>query len=76
MQGLAQRGELIEQHTDPFTHASARQQHGVAKASIAAAVAEGKIPLLLTDVEGVQSAKAQGLNCLAVFAAPASLQVF
>ncbi len=75
MQRLEQEGELVEQHSDTFRHALARQQHGVTKASIAAVVAEGKIPLLLTDVEGAQRAKANGTDCLTVFLAPANPEV-
>ena len=65
----------MQQHTDRFTHVLARQQRGVTKASIAAVVTAGKIPLLLTDVEGVQRAQANHLDCLTVFMAPASLEV-
>ncbi|KAA6419035.1 MAG: guanylate kinase, partial [Trebouxia sp. A1-2] len=73
---LEGQGELVEQHSDPFTHVLARQHHGVTKGSIAAVVAASKIPLLLTDVEGVQKAKADGLDCLSIFLAPASPQAF
>lgn len=72
---MEQRGELLERHADPFSHAMARQRHGVSKASIEAAVADGKIPLLLTDVEGAATVKAKGLDCLTVFLAPASPEV-
>lgn len=75
MQRLQQSGELVEQHSDPLTNVLARQQHGVTKASVDAAVAEGKIPLLLTDVEGAQAARATGLDCWCIFLAPASPQV-
>ncbi len=75
VQRLQQSGELVEQHTDPFSHALARQQHGATKADVDAAVADGKIPLLLTDVEGAQAARATGLDCLCIFLAPASPQV-
>lgn len=75
LQRLEQQGELVQQHTDCFTHVLAQQQRGVTKASIAAVVAAGKIPLLLTDVEGVQRAQANHLDCFTVFVAPASLQV-
>lgn len=75
MQRLQQSGELLEQHTDPLTHALARQQHGVTKGSVDAAVAEGKIPLLLTDVEGAEAARARGLDCWCIFLAPASPEV-
>ncbi|KAL0028975.1 hypothetical protein WJX77_009213 [Trebouxia sp. C0004] len=73
---LEGQGELVEQHSDPFTHVLARQRYGVTKGSIAAVSAAGKIPLLLTDVEGAQHAKADGLDCLSIFLAPASLQAF
>ena len=76
LQRLEGQGELVEQHSDPFTHLLARQHHGVTKGSIAAVVAAGKIPLLLTDVEGAQKAKADGLDCLSIFLAPASPQVY
>lgn len=75
MQRLQQSGELLEQHSDPLTHALARQQHGVTKGSVDAAVAEGKIPLLLTDVEGAEAARAGGLDCWCIFLAPASPEV-
>ena len=75
VQRLQQSGELVEQHTDPFSHSLARQQHGATKAAVDAAVADGKIPLLLTDVEGAQAARARGLDCLCIFLAPASPQV-
>lgn len=75
MQRLQQSDELLEQHTDPLTHALARQQHGVTKGSVDAAVAEGKIPLLLTDVEGAEAARAGGLDCWCIFLAPASPEV-
>ena len=75
MQRLQQSGELLEQHTDPLTNTLARQQHGVTKGSVDAAVAHGKIPLLLTDVEGAQAARAAGLDCWCIFMAPASPEV-
>lgn len=75
LQRLEGQGELVEQHSHPFTHVLARQQYGVTKGSIAAVVVAGKIPLLLTDVEGAQKAKAAGLDCLSIFLAPASPQV-
>lgn len=75
MQRLQQGGELVEQHTDPLTNAVARQQHGVTKGSVDAAVAQGKIPLLLTDVEGAQAARAKGLDCWCIFLTPASPEV-
>lgn len=65
----------MEQHTDPFSHELARQQHGTTKASVDAAAADGKIPLVLTDVEGAQAARATGLDCWCIFLAPASPQV-
>lgn len=76
MQSLEQRGELVEQHADPLTHPLARRQHGVTRVSLQAAVTAGKIPLLLTDVEGAQAAKARGLDCLCIFLAPASPEVY
>ena len=75
MQRLQQSGELVEQHTDPLTNALARQQHGVTKGSVDAAVAQGKIPLLLTDVEGAQAARARGLDCWCILLAPVSPEV-
>ena len=75
MQRLEGQGELLEQHSNPFTHVLARQRYGVTKGSTAAVVAAGKIPVLLTDVEGAQKAKADGLDCLSIFLAPASPQV-
>ena len=75
MQSLEQRGEFVEQHVTPLTHELARQQHGVIKASIQAAVADGKIPLIITDVEGAQKAKAKGLDCWSIFLTPASPEV-
>lgn len=65
----------MEQHTDPFSHELARQQHGATKTSVEAAVADGRIPLVLTDVEGAQAARARGLDCWCIFLAPASTQV-
>ena len=75
MQRHQQSGELLEQHTDPLTNTLAQQQHGVTKGSVDAAVAQGKIPLLLTDVEGAQAARAGGLDCWCIFMAPASPEV-
>ena len=75
LQRLEQQGELVEQHFDPMEHALARRHHGVSKASIAAAVAEGKIPVVLTDVEAVQKAQAGRLDCLSIFLAPSSPEV-
>ena len=75
VQSLEQRGELVEQHADPLTHPLARRQHGVTQAALQAAVTAGKIPLLLTNVEGARAAKARGLDCLCVFLAPASPEV-
>ena len=75
MQRLQQSGELVEQHTEPLTNALARQRHGVTKGSVDAAVAQGKIPVLLTDVEGAQAARATGLDCWCIFLAPVSPEV-
>lgn len=75
LQRLEQQGELVVCHSDKLTHGLARQQVGVLKASVDAIVAEGKIPLILTDVEGMQMAKDKGMDCLTVFLAPASPQV-
>ena len=75
LQQLEQQGELAEHHCDPISHELARRRYGVTQASIAAVAAQGRIPLILTDVQGAEAAKAKGLDCLTVFLAPNSPQV-
>ena len=73
LQVLAQQDQLLEQHSmDPVCHNLARRQAGTRKAAVADALAAGRIPLVLTDVEGAKQAKASGQDCLTLFLAPAS----
>ena len=59
----------------PVCHELVRRQAGTSKAAVAAIMSAGRIPLLLTDVEGAQQAKAAGQGCMTLFLAPVSAEV-
>ena len=69
------RGELIVLHCDAFVHKSLRRRCGVSRASLAAVVDQGRMPVLLAGVSEVCAARASGMDCLAVFLAPPTPKV-
>ena len=51
----------------PVCHELVRRQAGTSKAAVAAIIAAGRIPLLLTDVEGAKQARAADKGCMTLF---------
>lgn len=76
LQGLVDQGQLVEQHVMcPVCHELVRRRAGSSKAAVAAIMAAGRIPLLLTDVQGAQQAKQASPGCMTLFLAPVSAEV-
>jgi hypothetical protein len=68
-------GQLLEHHTDLFTHPLAMHRHGHSMEDIQAIIKEGKLPLLELEAEQTEQIKVtRAIDCLSIFMAPPSLE--
>lgn len=68
-------GQLLEHHTDLFTHPLAAHRHGHSMEDLQAIIKAGKLPLLELEAEQTEVMKlTKSVDCLSVFLAPPSLE--
>ncbi|CAD7700857.1 unnamed protein product [Ostreobium quekettii] len=73
---LVDKGDFLVHHSDLHVHPLVQQHHGVTTADAAAVLDGGKLCLMTGEAEEAEEMKAKGVDCLAIFFMPPSLDVF
>ncbi|KAF8071222.1 GLTP1 [Scenedesmus sp. PABB004] len=73
-EAAAAGGRLLEAHADLFTHPLVTHRHGHSHEAVREVIKSGKLPLLELEAEGAEALRARGVDCLAIFLSPPSIE--